>query len=160
VGADVIVVHAGGASGGVPAAVERLERGLALLCPRARERLALENDDRCFTPLSLGRLCERTGVPLVYDAHHHRCLSDGLSVEEATDLAGATWGSREPYVHLSSPRDGWSSPNPRAHADYIDPADFPDIWRSRTMTIDVEAKAKERAVLAMKHAVDERSGQQ
>ena len=153
VGADVIVVHAGGAGGGVPAAVERLERGLGLLTPRARERLALENDDRCFTPLSLGRLCQRTGVPLVYDAHHHRCLPDGLSVAEASELAFGTWGEREPYAHISSPRDGWESPNPRAHADYIDPADFPGFWLDRTITVDVEAKAKERAVLALKEAL-------
>lgn len=151
-GADVIVLHAGGANGGVPAALERLERGLDLLTPRARERLALENDDRCFTPRSLAPLCERAGVPLVYDVHHHRCLPDGLSVAEATDLAFATWRDREPYVHLSSPREGWTGPNVRAHADYIDPADFPPEWLPRSMTIDVEAKAKERAVLAVKEA--------
>ena len=157
VGADVIVVHAGGAGGGVGAAVERLKRGLALLTSRARERLALENDDRCFTPLSLGRLCERTGIPLVYDAHHHRCLPDGLSVAEASELAFGTWQGREPYAHISSPRDGWHSPNPRAHADYVDPADFPAVWLDRTLTVDVEAKAKERAVLVLKEALEPHS---
>ncbi|HEX6432729.1 MAG TPA: UV DNA damage repair endonuclease UvsE [Gemmatimonadales bacterium] len=154
IGADVIVLHGGGAAGGVPAAVERLERGLELLSPRVRERLAFENDDRCFTPRSLLPLCQRSGVPLVYDVHHHRCLGDGLSVGEATELSFATWGEREPYAHLSSPRDGWQAPNTRAHADYIDPADFPDEWQGRTMTIDVEAKAKERAVLAVKEALE------
>ncbi len=153
VGADVIVLHGGGASGGIPAAVERLERGLDLLSPRARNRLTLENDDRCFTPRSLGPLCRRAGVPLVYDAHHHRCLPDGLSVAEASEMAFETWGEREPYAHISSPKDGWRSPNPRAHADYIDPADFPEFWLDRTITVDVEAKAKERAVLALKGTV-------
>jgi UV DNA damage endonuclease len=154
IGADVIVLHGGGAAGGIKAAVERLERGLGLLSPRVRERLAFENDDRCFTPRSLLPLCQRSDVPLVYDVHHHRCLADGLSIEEATELSFATWGDREPYAHISSPREGWSSPNPRAHADYIDPADFPDAWRGRTMTIDVEAKAKERAVLAAREAAE------
>ncbi len=153
VGADVIVLHGGGGVGGASTALERLERGLDRLSPRARDRLALENDDRCFTPRSLIPLCERTGVPLVYDVHHHRCLADGLSVEEATELAFATWRDREPYAHLSSPKEGWTGPNVRAHADYIDPADFPEEWLSRIMTIDVEAKAKERAVLAIKEAV-------
>jgi UV DNA damage endonuclease len=106
-------------------------------------------------------LCERAGVPLVYDVHHHRCLPDGYTVGEATELAFSTWGDREPYTHLSSPKEGWAGPNVRAHADYIDPADFPEEWLpglsraegSRTMTIDVEAKAKERAVLQIKEAV-------
>jgi UV DNA damage endonuclease len=154
VGADVIVVHGGGAIGGVPAALDRLERGMALLQPRTRDRLVLENDDRCFTPSALLPLCERSGVPLVYDVHHHRCFGDGLSVEEATELALRTWGGREAYAHLSSPKGGWQAANVRAHADYIDPADFPDAWRGRTMTIDVEAKAKERAVLAAKEALE------
>jgi UV DNA damage endonuclease len=149
IGAHVIVLHAGGAAGGREAALERLERGIDRLPAPARQRLALENDDRCFPPASLLSVCERTGVPLVYDVHHHRCLGDGLSIGEATELSFATWGEREPYAHLSSPRDGWQAPNTRAHADYIDPADFPDEWRGRTLTIDVEAKAKERAVLAL-----------
>jgi UV DNA damage endonuclease len=154
IGADVIVLHGGGSAGGIEAAVKRLERGLELLSPRVRERLAFENDDRCFTPRSLLPLCQRSGVPLVYDVHHHRCLADGLSIDEATELAFGSWHSREPYAHLSSPKGGWQTPNPRAHADYIDPADFPDAWRGRTMTIDVEAKAKERAVLAAKEALE------
>ena len=153
IGADVIVLHAGGAAGGTEAALERLERGLPLLSARVRDRLALENDDRSFTPRSLLPLCERSGVPLVYDVHHHRCLPDGISIEEATELSLGTWHGREPYAHLSSPKGGWQGPNTRAHADYIDPADFPDVWRGRTMTIDVEAKAKERAVLALKEAL-------
>ena len=153
IGADVIVLHAGGAAGGTGAALDRLERGLSRLSARVLDRLALENDDRSFTPRSLLPLCRRAGVPLVYDVHHHRCLGDGLSIEEATELAAATWGEREPYAHISSPREGWDGASPRAHADYIDPADFPDEWRGRTMTIDVEAKAKERAVLALKRVI-------
>jgi UV DNA damage endonuclease len=149
IGADVIVLHAGGAAGGSGAALDRLERGLPLLSERVRQRLALENDDRCFTPRNLLPLCHRMGMPLVYDVHHHRCLPDGFSTEEATELAFGTWQDREPYAHLSSPKGGWTALNVRAHADYIDPADFPNAWRSRTMTIDVEAKAKERAVQAI-----------
>ncbi len=149
IGADVICLHGGGAAGGFAAAIERLERGLELLSPRVRERLAFENDDRCFTPWSLLPLCRRSGVPLVYDVHHHRCLPDQLSIEDATELAAETWQEREQYCHLSSPKAGWEGPNSRAHADYIDPADFPDAWLERSITVDVEAKAKERAVVAI-----------
>jgi UV DNA damage endonuclease len=157
IGADVIVLHGGGAAGGMHSALERLERGLELVSARVRERLAFENDDRSFTPRSLAPLCERSEVPLVYDVHHHRCLPDGLSIEEATELAFGTWRGREQYCHLSSPKGGWAATNIRAHDDYIDPADFPEAWLGRTMTIDVEAKAKERAVVAIKEVVSEGS---
>jgi UV DNA damage endonuclease len=89
----------------------------------------------------------------VLDAHHQHVITGDLSIEEATDWALATWGDREPYFHVSSPRDGWSSGDPRPHADYLDPADVPEYWRSiPKLTVDVEAKAKERAVLAIRTA--------
>lgn len=164
VGADTITLHVGGATGGKEAAIARLERGLDRLSPRARSRLALENDDRLFTVADLLPLCERTGVALVYDVHHHRCNPDGLSVDEATARAAATWAgrdadtlgatAREPYFHVSSSRDGWDAKNPRPHADYIDPADIPAAWLAMpAVTVDIEAKEKERAVLALKAAL-------
>ncbi|HSO09856.1 MAG TPA: hypothetical protein VLR45_07700, partial [Desulfoprunum sp.] len=71
--------------------------------------------------------------------------------EEATRLAGATWQAtgREQYCHISSPRAGWQGGNPKPHADYIDPDDVPACWRGRSMTVDIEAKAKELAVLRL-----------
>jgi UV DNA damage endonuclease len=152
VGADVLTLHGGGAAGGLPAAIERLERGIDRLPPAARERLALENDDRSFTPDALLPLCERLGVPLVYDVHHHRCNRDTLDVDTATLRAVASWGAREPYFHISSPRAGWDG-DTRPHADYVSPADFPESWQELRVTIDVEAKAKERAVLALRDAL-------
>jgi UV DNA damage repair endonuclease len=59
----------------------------------------LENDDRLFAVRDLLPLCTRTGVPLVYDVHHHRCNPDGLDVEAATDLAVAV--SRSPRERLA-----------------------------------------------------------
>jgi UV DNA damage endonuclease len=156
VGADPIVLHGGSGVGGMDEALIRLGHGLDRLTERARVRIALENDDRFFAPRDLLPLCRDLGVPLVYDVHHHRCRPDDLTVGEATDRAAETWRDREPYGHISSPRDGWNVPNPRPHADYIDPDDFPDEWLGRAMTIDVEAKEKERAVLAISAAVRER----
>ncbi len=153
VGADVLTLHGGGAAGGIPAALERLERGIDRLPPAARTRLALENDDRSFTPSMLLPLCERLGVPLVYDVHHHRCNPDSLDVDEATRRAAATWDAREPYFHVSSPRAGFDGGDLRPHADYVSPGDVPELWRTMRLTVDVEAKAKERAVLALRDAL-------
>jgi UV DNA damage endonuclease len=149
IGADTICLHGGGMAGGPDAALDRLRRGIDRLSGRVRARLAFENDDRSFTVQMLLPLCEREQLPVIYDVHHHRCLPDGLSVDEATDLAAATWTKlgREPYMHISSPRDGWAAKNPRPHSDFIDPNDLPPSWLNRTMTVDVEAKAKERAVV-------------
>ena len=149
VGAEQLTIHGGGAAGGKPAALARLADGLRRLSPRARSRVVLENDDRVYTVEDLLPICERLELPLVYDVHHHRCNPDRLTVEQATNFAATTWGGREPWAHLSSPALGWKSKDPRPHADYIAVSDVPACWLERTMTIDVEAKAKELAVVRL-----------
>jgi hypothetical protein len=49
--------------------------------------------------------CRSTGIPLVYDVHHHRCNQDDLAAEDATEQAIATW-KREAIIPLSSPNEG------------------------------------------------------
>ncbi len=151
VGADVINIHAGGVYGDKLRALQRLSDVLRHLSLAVRKRLALENDDVSYTPRDLISFCERFSIPFVYDVHHHRCLPDGLSVEQATTLAQDSWKDigHETYCHISSPRNGWQGGNPKPHADYIDPADFPECWLGRKMTVDVEAKAKELAVISL-----------
>jgi UV DNA damage endonuclease len=150
-GADVVNIHAGGVYGDKTAALERFSRVFPDLPEEVRSRLTLENDDISYTVRDLLPVCEALGIPLVYDVHHHRCNPDGLTVEEATRLAGETWAvaGREQYCHISSPKAGWGNGNPRPHADYIDPDDVPECWRGVRMTVDVEAKAKELAVVRL-----------
>ena len=151
VGADVINIHVGGVYGDKHEALARFGRVFASLTERVRKRLTVENDDVSYTVRDLLPLAADLSIPLVYDVHHHRCLPDGLSVEEATVLAGETWRrtGREMYCHISSPRAGWLGGNPKPHADFIDPGDLPACWLQRPMTVDVEAKAKELAVLRL-----------
>lgn len=146
VGADVINIHGGGAYGDKPQSLANFARTVDQLSRRIRDRLTVENDDKIFTPADLLPWCQRLGVPLVYDVHHHRCLPDGLTVEEATTQALATW-NREPLFHISSPLEGWQGPQPERHHDFIEASDFPACWRRhRQLTVEVEAKAKELAV--------------
>jgi UV DNA damage endonuclease len=152
-GAQALTLHGGGKAGGSSTALDRLAKGIDRLSVDARELLALENDDRSFSPAELLPFCERSGVPFVYDVHHHRCNSDEMSVAESTHRGIATWGDREPWMHISSPRDGWDVANPRLHADFIDPDDVPKEWIGKRITVDVEAKQKERAVIAISEAM-------
>ena len=146
VNADVINIHGGGAYGDKPLALKRLAAVITGLPDAVRARLTLENDDRVYTPTDLLPVCRDTGVPLVYDVHHHRCLPDGQGIAETTEAALATW-DREPLFHLSSPVNGWNHADTRPHHDDIDPADLPTCWRDLSITLDLEAKAKEVAVL-------------
>lgn len=145
VGADVINIHGGGAYGDKSATLKRLAAAIKRLPKSVTDRLALENDDKIYTPEDLVTVCRSTGIGLTYDVHHHRCLPDSWSVEKATRVAMSTW-NREPLFHLSSPLERLDQGVDRRHADYIDINDFPHEWRDLDITVDVEAKAKEQAV--------------
>lgn len=151
VGADVINIHAGGVYGDKPQALERFSQVFNILPDTIKTRLTLENDDVSYTPSDLLPLCRKLSIPLVYDVHHHRCNPDHLSIDEATEQAGETWHTvgREQYCHISSPKAGWNNGNPKPHADYIELSDLPECWLGREMTIDIEAKAKELAVIRL-----------
>ena len=148
VNADVINIHAGGVYGDKRSALKRLGRTIQTLSEPVKKRLTLENDDRSYSPEDLLPLCTRLGIPLVYDVHHHRCLKDRFSIQKATCISVETW-DREPLFHLSSPKNGWDAPDIRKHHDYINVSDLPDLWRLMDVTVEVEAKAKELAIIKL-----------
>jgi UV DNA damage endonuclease len=156
VGADVVNVHGGGAFGNIRKALANLTHNLERLSHRARSRVTLENDDRIYTPSDLLPICRFVGIPFVYDVHHHRCNPDGSSTEETTVLAKATW-NREPLFHISSPIEGWTGPRPQRHHYFINVDDFPRCWFDLDLTVEVEAKAKELAVLMLKKQLERRA---
>jgi len=127
VGADVITIHCGGVYGDKAKALKSFCRNVALLPECVRERLAVENDDKSFTPADLLPLCRAENIPLVYDVHHHRCNPDARTVEEATEQALETW-HQEPQFHISSPLEGHGGPKPYRHHDFINLRDFPRCW--------------------------------
>ena len=167
----VVVLHVGGAAGGVAAGIERFEQGLERLGERARARLAIENDDRVYALSELLPLAARSGLRIVWDLHHHHChdparIPDG----EALRLALATWPEGvTPKIHVSSPRTAVEErarrvgrrverslvlPPLRAHADLIDPIAFEAFLRGPAagLAFDVmlEAKAKDVALLRLR----------
>jgi UV DNA damage endonuclease len=150
IGADVINIHGGGVYGDKSSALSRLVEQASILPEQIRSRLTLENDDRSYTVKDLLPVCEKLSIPLVYDVHHHRCNPDGLTISEATEACLESWQKlgREPYFHISSPKHGWKG-KPGPHADFIDIADFPREWRDLDVTIDIEAKAKEMAIMKL-----------
>ena len=159
----VVVLHVGGAAGGLDAARDRFEAGFALLSGAARGRVVIENDDRSFGLGAVLPLAERIGRPVVWDALHHRCHDpDGIPAREALRLALATWPDGvTPKVHFSSPRTAVEErrrkvvlPPLRAHADLVDPIAFEAFLEHTVDGADVdvmlEAKAKDLALLRLR----------
>ncbi|WP_042500152.1 UV DNA damage repair endonuclease UvsE [Thermaerobacter marianensis] len=162
-----IVIHVGGRGGrgraGLPALVETAARHLDRLDEWSRSRLVLENDDRTVDLVTALDLAERFDLPVAFDWHHHVCCpppgfpdprsADGVAaLEPLVARAFRLWRDRPPKIHLSSPRDG---KNPRAHADYVDPAFIAPLLevlaRLDVGEVDamVEAKKKDLALFRL-----------
>ncbi|NTX99748.1 UV DNA damage repair endonuclease UvsE [Deinococcus sp. JMULE3] len=135
--------------GGKGGRAQELQAIIPDLPESVRLRLGLENDERAYSPRDLMPVCEATGTPLVFDAHHH-VVHDHLpdqdhpSVREWVLAARRTWTPPEwQVVHLSNGLDG---PQDRRHSHLIThlPAAYHDVpW------IEVEAKGKEEALAAL-----------
>ncbi|GGR80063.1 UV DNA damage endonuclease [Deinococcus sedimenti] len=135
--------------GGKGGRAQELQAIIPDLPESVRLRLGLENDERAYSPRDLLPVCEATGTPLVFDAHHH-VVHDHLpdqdhpSVREWVLAARRTWTPQEwQVVHLSNGLDG---PQDRRHSHLIThlPAAYHDVpW------IEVEAKGKEEALAAL-----------
>jgi UV DNA damage endonuclease len=174
---SVVVLHVGGAAGGVDAGIDRFERGFETLSDAARARLVVENDDRTYALGDVLRLSERIRRPVVWDVLHHHCNDpDGIPDREALKAALATWPEGQtPKIHFSSPKTAmeertkrvgrrversWVLPQLRAHADVIDPIAFEHFLRDTAAGLDfdvmLEAKAKDLALLRLRAQLEGR----
>ncbi len=145
-----INIHVGGAYGEPLAALDRWCTNFARLSHSARSRLTIENDDRAslYSVRDLyDHVYARTGVPIVFDYHHHQFCTGGDSEAEALALAVSTWPQGiVPTVHYSESMElhyGGDKPT-TAHSFVIDR--IPDT-HGHTVDVMVEAKGKELAIL-------------
>lgn len=161
----VVVLHLGGVYGDRSTSLERFVRNYGRLTEAARRRLVIENDESCYSLQDCLWVHERTGLPVVFDHHHHRLNPGDLPMGAAVRAAFATWAeNRTPKLHFSSPRlDGrevgrgkqtrMQAPLLRQHADYVDPWTFAEFLRDlKDLRFDVmlEAKAKDLALLKLR----------
>lgn len=123
-------------------------RNFALLKPSTKSRLTVENDDKpnMYTIADLWEgVHQKTGIPLVFDYHHHLCHPGTQTQEEALLLACQTWPeSITPVVHYSEPKAMDDRMLFRAHADFVD-RKIPTYGQA--VDIMIEAKQKECALL-------------
>jgi UV DNA damage endonuclease len=115
-----------------------------------RTRLVLENDERAYSAREILDICQRAGVPMVFDPHHH-VVKEKLDSYEHPSIAEMVRKSRDtwphPYwqlAHISNGREFFGDPR---HSDLITtmPTALLEVpW------VEVEAKAKEEAIFQMR----------
>ncbi|QVK17584.1 UV DNA damage repair endonuclease UvsE [Mycoplasmatota bacterium] len=150
-----MILHVGGVGGNKIEAIERFINQYQLLDSKIKRYLRIENDDKSFTISDVIDIYHRTGIPIVLDLHHHRCLVDKPLTNNQIDTIKKSWSGLTPKIHISS---GKTCNKDRRHHDYITHEDCEIIKKiSGKMNVDVmvEAKKKDLAVLeVMKYLKD------
>ncbi len=145
----VLIIHLGGVYGNKEKSIKRFINNLK------KEKLilkflALENDEKFWNVTEVLRVAEILGVRVIVDTLHHSLNPGNLKLEEAFELAFATW-SNIPKIHLSSQDNNKKF---GGHSQKIKIKDFQrvvnaliDIQWEKPLDIMIEAKSKEKAAL-------------
>jgi UV DNA damage endonuclease len=142
-----INIHCNGVYGDKKSAMDRFTDNFGRLSKSVQNRLTVENDDKAsmYSVKDLMYIHEKTGIPIVFDYHHHKFCTGDLTEEQALRLAVSTWPDGiVPAVHYSESAIG---KKPQAHSDYI----FERIdTYGIEVAIMVEAKKKDLTILKYK----------
>ena len=147
---NVINIHCNGVYGDKKSAMDRFITNFQRLSESVKNRLTIENDDKnsMYSVKDLMYIHEKTGIPIVFDYHHHQFCTGDLSEEDALKLASKSWPKGiTQLTHYSESKaihENNSKLKPQAHSDYINT--LPNTY-GVDIDIEIEAKAKDLAIL-------------
>ncbi|MBY0124293.1 UV DNA damage repair endonuclease UvsE [Bacillus sp. S/N-304-OC-R1] len=154
------VMHVGGSYKETEKSLERFIDNWMVVPKGIQKMIMLENDDTSFTLDDTLYLCEKLGIPLVFDFHHHLAHHREPDWESSWNRIIGTWKTSPLPIkmHISSPK---SEKEFRHHADYIDPDmffEFLHVIKGSVPQIDcmIEAKKKDEALFALMNDIKHR----
>jgi len=111
-----------------------------------KKRLTLENCETAYSVIDLLPVHLETGIPIVFDSHHHTFNDGDISMKDAFDAAVETWPKNiKPLQHISNTEPALVNGNfmdRRKHSDMIHYVPEPQLMGLRDNIIDVEIEAK------------------
>lgn len=154
---SVMVVHGGGMYGDKEKTKQRWCDNYLRLPQSVRNRLVLENCEKCFNIKDCLEISNKINIPVVFDTHHYECYKLMHPKEVFEDPCYyipqilETWSSRgiKPKFHVSEQGSGRCG----HHSDYIEviPYYLLEIPEKYNIHIDIliEAKMKEQAIFKL-----------
>lgn len=154
---SVMVVHGGGMYGDKEKTKKRWCENYMRLPEAIRNRLVLENCEKCFSIKDCLEVASIIDIPIVFDTHHYECYKlmhpdeDFKPAGEYIEDILKTWQKRgiKPKFHVSEQGSGRCG----HHSDYIDiiPDYLLEIPEKYGIKIDImiEAKKKELAIFEL-----------
>jgi UV DNA damage endonuclease len=144
-----IQIHVGGVYGDKGPAKERFISNYSSLSRKVKKRLVIENDDRLYCLADCLDINRRTGIPVLFDSFHHRCLNRGETLGRAAALAADTWLKKDGAMMTDFSHQKKGKPK-GAHADSIDIRIFSkyiDAVETLAPDIMLEIKDKEKSAV-------------
>jgi len=154
---SVMVVHGGGKYGDKQKTLDRWCENYKRLPESVRNRLVLENCEKCFSIEDCLYVSNKVNIPVVFDTHHYTCyniLHPDETLKPENEYIPAilqSWKKRgiKPKFHVSEQGSGRCG----HHSDYIEviPEFLLEIPQKYGIEIDImiEAKAKEQAIFKL-----------
>lgn len=152
----IILIHVGSSACGKKASITRFINVFKKLPDNLKKCLALENDDKAYTAKETLNLCQKLGIPMILDIHHHNC--NNPENDDIADLMRDilnTWNGKgiSPKMHFSSPKSKLKKEF-RSHHDYINVLEFIAFLKvlkyfEQDIDIMLEAKAKDEALFRL-----------
>lgn len=156
------ILHIGGNYKESEVALERFITNWAEVPALLQKMIILENDDTSFQLQDTLYLCEKLGLPLVFDYHHHLAHHKHPQWEEEWERVLQTWAySPLPIkMHISSPK---SEKQFRHHADFIDVDMFLTFLQHIKGSVEhidcmIEAKQKDEALFQLVQELKSKEG--
>lgn len=147
-----INIHAG-----VGGRISNLIDTIKTLSHGIRSRLTLENCESVGNVEELVAVSQSTGVPVVFDSHHHVFNPGSLTMQQAFDAAARTWPSYiKPLQHVANTEPGLENSSfsqRRKHSNYINyiPECQLEALKANTIDVEVEAKLKNLSLIALQN---------
>jgi UV DNA damage endonuclease len=143
--------------GGTKGNFDTLNNSIKKLPDTVRGRLTLENDERSFSVKDLYQVYEESGIPIVFDSHHHTFNDCSLSIEDALNLSMTTWGEHKPLTHLSNTDPtlvNGSFTERRKHSDYVHYVPESQLKANNEDKIDIDLEFKMKNIALFKAVKD------
>lgn len=147
-----LILHIGGIYGDKQAAIKRFIDHYHLLPECIKERLIIENDEKCYNIQEVCEISEMTHIPVVFDCLHHEINPpmQQRTIQEWIEYCYQTWQEKDgiPKIHYSQ-----QAINARrgAHSQTIKIEPFLQFYQSlKNKNIDIMLEVKDKNLSALK----------
>ncbi len=145
-----IQIHVGGVYGNKPQSMKNFVNRYGRLDKEITRRLVIENDERLFDVGDCLEISSKTGIPVLFDAFHHK-INHRSGMEKINfQQVNQTWQVKDgiPMVDYSSQKP---QGKPGQHAQSIDAGDFEAfLERMRPYDFDAMLEIKDKEASAAK----------